>query len=406
MKPEGWQIRPLRTLVVSVTAGVSVNSEGRPRRSGELGVLKTSAVTYGTFRPEENKVVVADEVARARTAVKQNTVLISRMNTVDLVAASVFVPVDHPDLVLPDRIWMIEPATGVDARWLHQCISSDSARQRLSGMATGTSGSMKNLSQEKFLGLEVLVPPLAEQRTIADVLSTAHDNIEAAQAVIDSLLQMKEQIARATFDALCAPRVRLADLGEWSSGGTPSLTREDLWRGPLPWVSPKDMKRARIADSQDHVSLDAIGKGTRAVPAGTLLMVVRGMILAHSFPVAITTSTVAFNQDIKALQVRAPDDPEYVLYWLQQQRRTVVNAATASTHGTRRVTTETLQALELPLPSPEEQRQIAAALRSIDDSVSAHREELAQLRDLRAAVADDLLTGRKRVGPGGVEAAA
>src|SRR4051812_26255043 len=83
-------------------------------------------------------------------------------------------------------------------------------------------------------------------------------------------------------------RTQLGTIGAWSNGGTPSKARADYWLGTIPWVSPKDMKRFVLDDAEDHVSDAAARSGTRIVPAGCVFIVVRGMILAHSFPVCVT----------------------------------------------------------------------------------------------------------------------
>ena len=97
-------------------------------------------------------------------------------------------------------------------------------------------------------------------------------------------------------------RVPLGRTGEWRGGGTPSKSRPELWNGNIPWVSPKDMKALHISDARDHISKSALeGSSVRIIPPGSLLMVVRGMILARAFPVALTTREVTINQDMKAL---------------------------------------------------------------------------------------------------------
>ena len=136
------------------------------------------------------------------------------------------------------------------------------------------------------------------------------------------------------------PSVPLGEVGEWLSGGTPSKNHPEYWDGEVPWVSPKDMKVPRIRNSIDHVSESAIGNGTRLVDPGTLLMVVRGMILAHSFPVALTEAPVSFNQDMKALVPGKRHDAEFLLYWLQNQRPAVLGLVASSSHGTKRLPTE------------------------------------------------------------------
>lgn len=84
--------------------------------------------------------------------------------------------------------------------------------------------------------------------------------------------------------------VRLRDLGGFLGGGTPAKSNTSFWKGPLPWVSPKDMKRPYIDDAEDHISMAAVeGSAVRLISPQSLLCVVRGMILAHSFPVATGT---------------------------------------------------------------------------------------------------------------------
>ena len=97
--------------------------------------------------------------------------------------------------------------------------------------------------------------------------------------------------------------VSLGILGSWRSGGTPSKANLAWWRGgTIPWVSPKDMKVDVIVDSQDKITLKAIADNeAELMPLGSLLIVTRSGILAHSTPAAINKVEAAINQDIKAL---------------------------------------------------------------------------------------------------------
>src|SRR5205085_6403377 len=88
--------------------------------------------------------------------------------------------------------------------------------------------------------------------------------------------------------------LRLNEMADSFSGGTPSKQRSEWWEGTIPWASPKDMKRPRLHDTQDHLTMEAIREGSRLVPAGTVFVVVRGMILAKDFPVAITEVPMSF----------------------------------------------------------------------------------------------------------------
>jgi type I restriction enzyme, S subunit len=72
--------------------------------------------------------------------------------------------------------------------------------------------------------------------------------------------------------------VKLGELGSFVGGGTPSKANAAFWKGPIPWVSPKDMKRPYIDDAADHISAAAVeGSAAKLVPPRSLLFVVRGM---------------------------------------------------------------------------------------------------------------------------------
>lgn len=188
------------------------------------------------------------------------------------------------------------------------------------------------------------------------------------------------------------PTRPLGDVGEWLSGGTPPKDNSNLWTGSIPWVSPKDMKAARIGDTIDHVSQEAIGNGTRLVPPKTLLMVVRGMILAHTFPVAITTRAVAFNQDLKALKPGADFEPDFLLYWLQSAAPEALRHVDVANHGTRRLPTESLFRIVVPVPPLAEQRTIAAILSSVDEVIEKTEAVIEQLQLVRQAMTQELMT--------------
>ena len=280
----------------------------------------------------------------------------------------------------------------------------------------GTSGRQR-VSVNVFDDFEVGVPPLSEQRKIAAILSSVDDAMEKIRAVIDQVHVVKRGLMQELLTRGLPGRhtrfkrteigeipkewklVSLGDVGCWSSGGTPSKRQPGYWDGSIPWVSPKDMKRTRIDDAIDHVSKAAIGKGTRVTPRGSILVVVRGMILAHTFPVALTLSDVAFNQDMKALVPNEHFDSEFLLYWLESQQKQILGLVDASSHGTKRLPTSKLFAELVPCPQRDEQENIARVLRNHDlyrRSATAAREGM---KTVKSGLMSILLTGEFRVTP-------
>jgi type I restriction enzyme S subunit len=189
----------------------------------------------------------------------------------------------------------------------------------------------------------------------------------------------------------------LGELGKWLSGGTPSMAEKTYWDGSIPWVSPKDMKAPRLYDASDHVSEKALTNGTRLAPQHALLVVVRGMILAHSLPVARAERSLAFNQDIKALITRDSVDSNFLLWWFQANRPALLSLTTESTHGTKRLPSEALFAQRIALPPLSEQKAIAEVLNKADALVECFGRLIAKKRLLKRGVMRELLTGKKRL---------
>jgi type I restriction enzyme S subunit len=153
----------------------------------------------------------------------------------------------------------------------------------------------------------------------------------------------------------------VSKLGPLVGGGTPSKNNGAFWDGTLPWVSPKDMKRDIIADSQDHISEAAVDESSvKRVPPGALLMVVRGMILAHSFPTALSATELTLNQDMKALIPFDPRLMRYLLLATKGMKPEFLALVERSTHGTCKLPTVALLRLPLPIPPWAEQKRILA----------------------------------------------
>jgi type I restriction enzyme S subunit len=184
----------------------------------------------------------------------------------------------------------------------------------------------------------------------------------------------------------------LAAIGDWRSGGTPSKSRADYWVGTIPWVSPKDMKVFVLRDAQDHISQQAIADGARWVPAGSVFIVVRGMILAHTFPVCVAERMMAFNQDVKALVPNAAADGRFLAHWLVGRSDALLRLVTEATHGTKRIELRDLLAHSIAMPPLVEQRRIAEILDTVDEAIRKTEEIIAKLERVKQGLLHDLLT--------------
>ena len=154
---------------------------------------------------------------------------------------------------------------------------------------------------------------------------------------------------------------RLRALGILKGGGTPSKARGDFWNGSIPWVSPKDMKVDYIAETKLNITEAAItDSAVSLIEPKSILFVVRGMILAHSFPVAISRVPLTINQDMKAITLKKPEMAEYLLRALNGLKPEMLARVQRSSHGTCRIERTDYGDFLTPLPPLAEQHRIVA----------------------------------------------
>jgi type I restriction enzyme, S subunit len=178
----------------------------------------------------------------------------------------------------------------------------------------------------------------------------------------------------------------LGQCASWLSGGTPFKGTDAFWSGSIPWVSAKDMKSFRLHDAEDHISPLAVGSGGKLVPAGTILLLVRGMTLHNDVPICMIMREMAFNQDIKALRPAKNVDGAFLAYWLLANKTDLLASVDHAGHGTGRLVTDTLKEKPVLLPSFSDQKAIAAVLGALDDKIELNRRMNATLEAMARAL--------------------
>lgn len=217
--PAHWDLVPLKQVISRIESGTSVNAIDTPASDGELGVLKTSCVYHGRFDADENKAVIPDEYDRVACPVTAGTLVVSRMNTPDLVGAAGVVRASYENLFLPDRLWQVH-FNGADANFVHHWTHTPIYRAQVEMACAGASSSMQNLGQDQFRCFVIPRPSVDEQTAIATFLDreTAKiDALVAEQEKLIALLQEKRQavISHAVTKGL-DPSVPMKDSGvEW-----------------------------------------------------------------------------------------------------------------------------------------------------------------------------------------------
>lgn len=175
--------------VASLTGGRNLVA-GDPTSAADYRVLKISAVTSGQFRPWESKPLPQGYVPPTNHLVRAGDLLMSRANTAELVGAVALVDSAPANLALPDKIWRFEWRIEAEPIFWHALLSTGAIRRRISGLASGTGGSMKNVAKAKLEAMPVPRIGIHRQREFANrshQLVVARRSATAALAADDEL---------------------------------------------------------------------------------------------------------------------------------------------------------------------------------------------------------------------------
>lgn len=162
--PFGWPTMTLDQATKEIVSGQCLNGDAGKLQPGQKAVLKVSAVTYGSFDANEYKVLRDTKQITKGIYPQKGDLLFSRANTREYVGATVLIDQDYPELMLPDKLWKLIFKHEIMPMFAKQFLSHPEIRKVLSSMATGTSGSMYNISMEKLKKLEIIVPNINQQK--------------------------------------------------------------------------------------------------------------------------------------------------------------------------------------------------------------------------------------------------
>ena len=408
MVPNGWVDGRVSDLLNGLESGVSVNGEDRNLAANEKAVLKVSAVSYGYFDPLAAKAIEGDELSRAKTNPKQGQIIISRSNTEELVGASAFIEHDYPNLFLPDKLWQTIPKKNANMKWLSYILASAHARYTLSNLATGTSGSMKNITKGELLSLKILIPPLPEQKKIAKILSTW----DKAITTTEQLLANSQQQKKSLMQQLLTGNKRLLDKngvrfsGEWKKIAIGKIIKEIKKEKE---VNPNSIELLTV--KLHYKGVTRSGKFPNATERGRPYFrrykgeLIIGRQNLHNGGIAIVSDEcnglIASNA-ISSFEARKGVDINFILSVMSTEhfRFTVDNLAGGT--GQKEIGVRDLLSLSLIVPDFEEQQKIAAVLSGADQEIIALQQNLDALKQEKKALMQQLLTGKRRIKVGEV----
>lgn len=257
------------------------------------------------------------------------------------------------------------------------------------------------LYNDNFNNTIIPLPPIEEQRRIASALTSIDNFIDS----LDRLIAKKRDIKQGAMQQLLSGKKRLkgftepwvqkklGDIADTASGGTPSRSNIDYYKGNICWFTTSELTDNYLYDSNEHITNEALlCSSAKLFPAGILLIAMYGATIGK---LGILCKEAATNQACCAIKCHKIDT-KFLFYLLLLNRPNIIELGCGA--GQPNISQDIIRNLEFIVPSSlPEQQAIASVLTSIDNELTALEAKRKKYEQIKQGMMQQLLTGRIRL---------
>lgn len=254
----------------------------------------------------------------------------------------------------------------------------------------GSGATFTEISKSQLASFKIPLPPLPEQKRIAAILNEQMAAVEKARAAAEAQREAARALSSAYLRKVFKYRtgdklpqgwrwVRLGEIGEFLSGGTPAKEEAKYWNGNIPFVTGADITELYISGNNARAFLteEGLNSGKTAVcQKGTVLFVTRTRVGR----IGITNCLLGASQDLSPYICSGKILPEFLCRYINNiSEYLIVNCRGATIKG---LTRDFVENISIPLPTLSEQRRLATIL----------NEQMAETEKLNESVTGQLGT--------------
>ncbi len=374
------------------------HGEYRPRPhefvAGGTPYIRAADMTSGTVDFTGAEGINDEALLRIRKGIgREQDSLLSHKGTVGKVA---YVPPGSPPFVCSPQttFWRSLDHQKLDPVYLNIALRSRVIQAQLDVMKSSTDmAPYVSLTQQRSLMLNV--PPIGEQRAIAEVLGALDDKIAANMRVVDIAGHLSDALFGAVVGTVPFGDLTFGSLGGVFGGGTPSSKTPEYWNGDIPWAAPTDITKLSgpyLFDTGRKITAAGLANcASRLYPAGSILMTSRATIGAFALaqiPVAVNQGFIVVVPQSRALGT-----------WLFHEMRSRVEEFLTHANGATflELSRGNFKRLPVRLPSDEALEHFDTQVRPLHEAAAAAMRENGRLAATRDALLPALMSGALRV---------
>lgn len=309
------------------------------------------------------------------------------------------------------------PKDGVDKDFMYYFLKRDPLLRVIESYSQRTSG-QTGIEMDVLKAYPMHLPPLPEQRKIAKILSTWDKAISTTERLIDNSKQQKKALMQQLLTGAHTQRKRLLDdsgkpfEGEWeevklgdlstkiTKGTTPSTNGFSFQQHGINFVKVESISstgafnKTKFAyiDNDCHESFKRSQLEKDDILFSIAGALGRTALVEDSILPANTNQALA----IVRLDGRLSEH-RYINYYLNSPRITSLIKGLTAKAAQPNLSLKDVNSLTILLPSLKEQEKIAAVLTNADKEIELLEQQLADLKQEKKALMQQLLTGKRRV---------
>ena len=378
--PSGWKIEKLENIALVERGKFSVRPRNDPRYfGGNMPFVQTGDISSAKTYLTQYTQTLNEQGISVSKVFPKDTILITIAANIGDTAITTF------DVACPDSVVAIQPYKDkANVFWLKQVLETKKAELD----AQSTQNAQKNINLQVLKPLIIKTPPLEEQIQIAETLSTWDNAIQTTEKLLENSRQQKKALMQRLLNGKDWEKVKLGNVADMSSGGTPKSNIAEYYNGDILWVSIADMTTQGKYITRTEKTISKLGlenSSAKLYPENTILYAMYASIGECS----IATKPITSSQAILGIRPKKELHFEYLYFYLSSLKDKMKLQGQQGTQSN--LNSRMVKEFDILLPSFEEQQKIAEILSTADQEIETLQRKLECLKLEKGALMQRLL---------------
>jgi len=376
MVPEGWELSALCDLTKEkISYGIV---QAGPHVEGGVPYIKSSNVRGGIKLTSLQRTSEEIHYKYRRSSVHPGDIVFSLRGNIGQAA---ILPKEIPEANLTQGTARISTNEENDKWFVYYQVTSIPVLNKINSLSKGST--FKEISLAELRKVKILAPPIKEQNKIAKILTTWDKAITTTEKLLANSQQQKKALmqqlltGKKRFEGFedSWKNVRLSEVAEMNSGGTPKSTIADYYDGVIPWVSIADMTehgKFIVKTKKNITALGVDNSSARIYPVNTVLYAMYASIGECS----IAKVELSSSQAILGIRPKSKLEYMYLYYYLSSLKEKIKLQGQQGTQSN--LNAGMVKGFRFYLPSREEQKKIAHVLKKSINAAIINRQATSQ----------------------------